>query len=197
MKPNMKIFDSMKILLTGFEPFGGRDINLSGELATEMGRRFPDDSLVAVVLPVSFKKTPEALRAAIRKYRPDKVLMLGFSAKRQKVNVERVAINIQDAAIPDNDGCQPGETPICRRGPSAIFSTLPVKPILAAIIDAGVDATVSNSAGTYVCNTTFYTALHYSSHTFKKPQAGFIHLPEMDFQDAVTAVEAVVKYLLK
>lgn len=151
----------------------------------------------AVRLPVSFEKTPVAIRAAIRQYSPEAVLMLGFSAKREKISVERVAINIKDAKIPDNDAVRPVDEPISTTGPAAIFSTLPVKGMLKSIHNAGIDAIISNSAGTYVCNETLYSALKYSKHCASRPQVGFIHLPSIQDCEAVKAVEAAVEYLLK
>lgn len=184
----------MNLLITGFEPFGGREVNLSWEVAREVAASEGFEGRVkAVRLPVSFGRTPVAVREAMRLYRPDVVLMLGFSAKREKINVERVAVNVMDAKIPDNDGVRPTDVPVAENAPAAIFATLPIRPVLSAIVGAGIDAAISNSAGTYVCNTAFYSALRYAGRLKNHPLVGFVHLPDMDKDEAVKAIKAVVE----
>ena len=185
----------MNILITGFEPFAGRTVNLSWKVASRIAA-LPEfaDVVKAVRLPVSFGKTPAAIREAMTQFNPDVVLMLGFSSLRTCINVERVAINVKDARIPDNDGNRPVDEPIVVNGLNAIFSTLPIKSVLAAIESAGVDAKISNSAGTYVCNTSFYTALYYAQQRHCK--VGFVHLPDMDVEVAVNGITAAIKNIL-
>lgn len=188
---------SSSILLTGFEPFGGRADNPSWEVVRRIAA-MPEfeGKIMPVRLPVSFEKAPEAIRRAMAEHKPDAVLMLGFSAKREKISVERAAINIKDAKNPDNDGVRPVDEPIAKNGPAAIFSTLPIKTILGAIQGAGIDAIVSNSAGTYVCNTAFYSALNYAKRLSNHPKVGFIHLPDTKTETAVAALTAAIRILI-
>ena len=148
------------VLVTGFEPFDGADVNPSGELARRLGELgHPDCHLIAEVLPVSFTLAPQQLAAALDAHRPDILLMLGLAENRHAITPERVAINLADARIPDNDGDQPTDAPLEPHGPPARFATLPVKHIAHAIDAAGIPAEVSLSAGSYVCNAVMYAAL--------------------------------------
>jgi len=127
------------VLVTGFEPFAGADINPSGELARRLGELgHPDCHLVADVLPVSFAHAPQQLAAALDAHRPDILIMLGLAENRHAITPERVAINLADARIPDNDGAQPTDAPLEPHGPAARFTTLPVKHIAHAIDAAGI-----------------------------------------------------------
>jgi pyroglutamyl-peptidase len=183
------------VLVTGFEPFGGAAHNPSGELArrlAELGH--PDCHLVGDVLPVSFAHAPGLLAAAIDAHHPDIVLMLGLAENRHAITPERVALNLADASIADNDGAQPTDAPLEPHGPAARFTSLPAKQIAHAIADAGIAAEVSLSAGSYVCNAVMYAALgiaeqraHAHGHGAEEQegtrtggtslQAGFIHVP--------------------
>ncbi len=148
------------VLVTGFEPFDGAHHNPSGELArrlAELGH--PDCQLVGEVLPVSFARAPGLLAAAIDAHHPDVVIMLGLAENRHAITPERVAVNLADARIPDNDGDQPTDAELEPHGPAARFARLPVKPIALAIANAGLPAEVSLSAGSYVCNAVMYAAL--------------------------------------
>ena len=148
------------VLVTGFEPFDGADVNPSGEIARRLGELgHPDCHLVAEVLPVSFARAPQLLAAALDAHRPDILLMLGLAENRHALTPERVALNLADAAIPDNDGDQPTDAPLEPHGPPARFTDHPVKHIAAAIDAAGIPAQVSLTAGSYVCNAVLYTAL--------------------------------------
>lgn len=160
------------ILVTGFEPFGGDARNPSGEAALAMdGQGIGGVPVRGVVLPCVFAEAPRALRAAIRRHRPDLVLALGLAASRRGFHLERVAVNLIDARIPDNAGAQPVDEPVQRRGPAAAFTTLPVKAMSAALQGAGLEAQVSWSAGSFVCNQLFYALMRC-----RVPQAGFLHL---------------------
>lgn len=148
------------VLVTGFEPFDGAHHNPSGELArrlAELGH--PDCQLVGEVLPVSFARAPGLLAAAIDAHHPDVVVMLGLAENRHAITPERVAINLADARIPDNDGDQPTDAELEPHGPAARFARLPVTHIALAIANAGLPAEVSLSAGSYVCNAVMYAAL--------------------------------------
>lgn len=148
------------VLVTGFEPFDGADLNPSGEIARRLGELgHPDCHLVAEVLPVSFARAPELLAAALDAHRPDVLLMLGLAENRHAITPERVGLNLADAAIPDNDGDQPTDAPLEPHGPAARFSSHPVTSIAHAIDQAGIPADVSLSAGSYVGNAVLYRAL--------------------------------------
>lgn len=160
------------ILVTGFEPFGGDARNPAGEAAEALdGRTVGGVPVRGVVLPCVFAQAPRALRAAIRRHRPDLVLALGLAASRQGFHLERVAVNLIDARIPDNAGSQPVDQPVIKGGPAAAFTTLPVKAMAAALQVAGHDAQVSWSAGSFVCNQLFYALMRC-----RVPQAGFLHV---------------------
>jgi pyroglutamyl-peptidase len=165
------------ILITGFEPFGGETENPSRQIALELaGRTIADRTIVAEILPCVFGQSVQLLKAAIKKHSPELVLCLGQAGGRAGLTLERVAINLDDAPIPDNAGQRPIDQPIAKRGPAACWSTLPVKAMARAIAMAGIDATVSHAAGTYVCNHVFYGLMQALK---RKPtiRGGFIHVP--------------------
>lgn len=174
----------MKILVTAFESFGEDPENS----AEETLRRLPDEikeaQIIKLTLPVVFGRSMDVLRAGIRNNRPDAVLCLGQAGGRSSLTPERIAININDARLPDNDGQQPVDELIFRDGPDAYFSTLPVKAMAKAIHDTGVPSEVSNSAGTYVCNQTMYGLLYFINHEFPGIRGGFLHLPYYSEQTA-------------
>lgn len=166
------------LLVTGFEPFGGHERNPSAEVARALdGERLGDATVRGLVLPVAFGRAEAALAEAIERLRPARVLSLGLAPRRHEIGVERVAINLCDAPIPDNDGCCPAEGPLDPQGPAARFATLPVKAIAQALVDAGLPATVSLSAGSYVCNALFYALLAEAER--RAVPAGFVHLPPL------------------
>ncbi len=148
------------VLVTGFEPFGGAAVNPSGELArrlAELGH--PDCHIVGEVLPVSFTQAPGLLAAAIDAHDPDIVIMLGLAENRRAITPERIAINLADAPVADNDGLHLTDAPLEPHGPAARFALLPVTQIAHAIANAGIPAEVSLSAGSYVCNALMYAGL--------------------------------------
>lgn len=163
------------ILLTGFEPFAGDATNPSGDAVATVaaGWRGPE-RLVVEVLPVAFDTAAARLRALIAVHSPDIVIATGLAGGRSHVTPERVAINLADARIPDNDGAQPVDLPVVPGGPSAYFATIPVKAVAAAVADAGIPSAVSHSAGTFVCNHVMFTALHAVAPGVR---AGFVHVP--------------------
>ncbi|WP_207454504.1 pyroglutamyl-peptidase I [Desertivibrio insolitus] len=161
------------VLLTGFEPFAGDPVNPSWQAVERLVREWSGGAtLVAARLPVSFDGADDALLAAIEQHHPDVVIATGLAANRRGITVERVAINVDDARIPDNDGAQPVDVPIEADGAPARFSTLPIKTIVAALHGAGLQASVSNSAGTFVCNHVFYTL-----QGLPGLRSGFVHVP--------------------
>ncbi len=172
-------------LLTGFDAFGGDTINPSW-LAVERlhGEIIGGHRIISVCLPTSFARSPKALRAAIRKYRPALILCIGQAGGRASISLERVAINVNDAQIADNDGEQPVDTPVVRGAPAAYFSTLPIKSMLAQLREAGIPAEISQTAGTFVCNTVFYALMHAMSRhdVLQRVRGGFIHIPYLPEQ---------------
>lgn len=174
-----------KILVTGFEPFGADTRNPSAELAQVLeGEVFCGLQVVALRLPCVFEVAPGVLDAAVQQTRPRIVLALGQAAGRSGLAIERVAINLMDAPIPDNAGDQPSHTAIDPDGPAAYFSTLPILAMLAAVHAAGVPANLSLSAGSYVCNRVFYGLLHHLALRRLRIPAGFLHLPLLPEQVA-------------
>ncbi|MCQ2555502.1 MAG: pyroglutamyl-peptidase I [Clostridia bacterium] len=185
----------MKVLLTGFEPFDNADINPSWEAV----KKIPEISgfeLKKVLLPVVFRKASALLISEIEKFSPDAVICTGLAGNRDRITVERVAINIEDARIPDNDGNCPVDQLISSDGPDAYFTTLPMRKIISRMEEAGVKAAVSNSAGTYVCNDIMYSLLRYISLSGKDIKGGFIHLPDDLTESMPLALTEAVKALV-
>jgi pyroglutamyl-peptidase len=158
------------VLLTGFEPFDGADRNNSWD-AVELVAGI--DGLVTALLPVEYGRASEVLSAAIARHRPDLVIAVGLADNRSAITPERVAINVEDARIPDNSGAQPVDAAVVQSGPDAHLTRLPIKSIVAAVTAAGIPAAVSDSAGTFVCNAVMYRLLH----DHPEVMAGFIHVP--------------------
>jgi pyroglutamyl-peptidase len=163
-----------KVLMTGFAPFGGEPVNPSWQAVSLLAAR--RDDVAAVELPCEFAASLPALRRAVDEHRPSLVVCVGQAGGRLEVTPERVAVNLIDARIPDNAGEQPVDVPVVPDGPAAYFTTLPVKACVAAIRAAGVPASVSHTAGTYVCNQVFYGLMHLLS-TLPDVRGGFVHVP--------------------
>lgn len=170
----------MKVLVTGFEPFGGDAVNASAEAVQALaGRWAGPDELVTEILPVEFDEVRTAAGRLLRlldEHAPDVVVAVGLAAGITAVRLERVAVNLMDARIADNGGAQPVDAPVVDGGPAAWFTTLPVKAAAAAVRDAGIPAGISYSAGTYVCNATFY-ALQHTLAGRPRALSGFVHVP--------------------
>jgi pyroglutamyl-peptidase len=167
----------MKALVTGFDPFGGDEINASLEAVRRLPAQVGTLEVVTAELPTSYARSLAALEAAIARAKPDIVLCVGQAGDRAALRVERVAVNLQDARIPDNDGARPVDRPIVPGGPAAYLATLPVRAAVASLHAAGLPAEISMSAGTFVCNHVFYGLMHLAAtrgHTFR---AGFVHVP--------------------
>lgn len=163
------------VLLTGFEPFGGDPVNPSGEAVRLVAAAWDGAAaLVTEILPVTFAGAGTRLRGLIAAHSPAVVIATGLAGGRTAIGIERVAVNLRDARISDNDGAQPVDVPVVAGAGAAAFATLPVKAIAAAIADAGIPAEVSYSAGTFVCNDVFFTALDAAPAGVR---AGFIHVP--------------------
>ena len=167
----------MKILITGFEPFGGEPINPSWEAVRHLPDTIEGAEVIKLQIPTVFGRTADVVREAILEHEPDVVVSVGQAGGRFMVSPERVAINMDDGRIPDNDGKQPIDTPIRDDGPPAYFSSLPIKAMVTAMKNAGVPAVVSNTAGTYVCNHIMYQVLYLIDREFPGKRGGFIHVP--------------------
>ncbi|MFA6229421.1 MAG: pyroglutamyl-peptidase I [Rhodanobacter sp.] len=173
-----------RILLTGFDPFGGENINPSWEAVRNLdGKHIAGHLVVARQLPTEFAASYRLLNEAMNELKPTIVLGVGQAGGRAQLSLERVAINLQDARIPDNAGAQPIDEPVIVDGPAAYFSSLPLKAMLAALHEAGLPAEISHSAGTYVCNHIAYAMLHLASAQ-AGVRAGFIHIPYLPAQAA-------------
>ena len=199
----------MRILLTGFEAYGGYVVNSSWAVVKHVvNQNIEGVELCVKQLPVSFKRSAEVLRIAVKNFSPDVIVMLGQSASSDKVRLERIAINMMDAKNPDNDGEQPDEEPICPNGRTALFTQFPLKKLCASIAAQGVPVVVSNSCGLYVCNRLYYEALNLCEHA-PQMKAIFVHVPlykgQIDTQDGMgmnlhdmsTAIQVVIKSVLQ
>ena len=177
-----------RVLLTGFEPFGGETVNPSWQAVVAVARDWAGpETVIAVQLPVVFD---ESIDRALAEHRPDLVISVGQAGGRSAIEVERVAINVQDARIPDNAGAQPIDEPVVAGGPAAHFSGLPIKAAVAALVAAGIPSAVSQTAGTYTCNHVFYRLRHLGQH------GGFVHVPfsteQLDGRDAPSLPQELI-----
>jgi pyroglutamyl-peptidase len=169
------------VLLTGFEPFNGATINPAWEAVRALKGWIEDDFIVEILqLPCVFGFANRVLCGAVDEIKPDIVICVGQAGGRADLTVERVAINVDDAPILDNDGQQPVDAPIAPEGPAAYFATLPVKAIVGAMRERGLQASVSQTAGTFVCNHVFYGLLHHLQG--RNTIGGFIHVPYLPEQ---------------
>lgn len=191
-----------KVLLTGFEPFGKASSNPSGEIVKQIAV----DNIITAILPVAYAQSAERLLALIAEHNPDVVISLGQAEGRTQITPERVAINLDDARLADNEGVMRNDVKILEDGPDAYFSTLPIKEIVEAIQTKGIPAAVSLTAGAFLCNHIFYVAQNKFAGT--SVRSGFVHVPLMDSQapefpglptmpldQMVTAVRAMLEVL--
>ena len=189
-----------KVLLTGFEPFGKATLNPSGEIVKQIS----GDNIVTAILPVAYTQSAEQLLSLIEQHKPDVVICLGQAEGRTAIAPERVAINLDDARLADNEGVLRNDVKILQDGPDAYFSTLPINDIVAAIKAQGIPAAVSLSAGAFLCNHVFYVA--QNKFAGSDVRSGFVHVPLMDSQatefpglptmplgQMVTAVRAILE----
>ncbi|MFC5724281.1 pyroglutamyl-peptidase I [Streptomyces gamaensis] len=167
-----------RVLLTGFEPFDGEEVNPSWQAVRAAAERPPAGlDLTTALLPCAFGTSLDVLRAAVEDSAPDVVLCVGQAGGRPDVTVERVAVNLADARIPDNAGAQPLDEPVVPAGPAAYFARLPVKACVTAVREAGLPASLSHTAGTFVCNHVFYGLLHLAATERPALRGGFVHVP--------------------
>ena len=196
----------MKVLITGFDPFGGESINPALEAVKMLPDTIADAEIVKLQIPVVTGRSIQKVYEKMQELQPDIVISIGQAGGRFGVTPERVAINITDARIPDNDGNQPIDEPIFADGDTAYFSNLPVKAMVQAIKDAGYPASLSNTAGTYICNHVMYGILYYIQKEFPNARGGFIHVPyatsqvvdkpntpSMSITDIAAALEAAIQ----
>ncbi len=193
----------MPILVTGFTPFGGAQINPSQQIIEHLAQHRPD--IHARVLPTEYHASAEMLVKAIDDAQPDAVIMIGVAETRSTISLERIAINVDDAAIPDNAGLLKDGQPIDPDGAAAYWSTLPLDAMRDAVQMRGIPVSISNHAGTYVCNHVFYTARRMLEHTGRNIPCGFIHVPAlietaptgMPLAQMIEAIEACIGVLKK
>lgn len=167
----------MKILLTAFEPFGGEAVNAAQEAVKMVSDKLEEIQVIKLTVPTVFYKSIAVVTAAIEAECPDAVLCIGQAGGRAEMTPERVAINLDDALIPDNEGNQPIDCPIFSDGEAAYFSTLPIKAMVRSIRAAGIPANISNTAGTFVCNHLMYGVLYTLNKRFPNMRGGFMHVP--------------------
>ncbi len=167
----------MKVLVTGFDPFGGESINPSWEAVRQLPDWIAGAEIRKARLRTAARAAEETIQTLMREEAPQIVLCVGQAGGRFGVTPERVALNLDDFRIPDNDGDQPVDTPIFEDGAPALFSNLPVKSMVQAIRIAGYPASLSDSAGTFVCNHVMYTILYHIAKEFPAMRGGFLHVP--------------------
>jgi pyroglutamyl-peptidase len=173
------------VLITGFEPFGGEAVNPSWMVAQALhGRVVAQHRLVAARLPTVFGAALEALEELLLRHRPALVVCTGQAGGRAALSLERVAINVNDARIPDNANARPVDTPVVAGGPAAYFTSLPIKAMLVALLAEGINAEVSQTAGTFVCNHVFYGLMHQlaTRPELRLARGGFVHVPWLPAQ---------------
>ena len=200
----------MKILITGFDPFGGEPVNPALEAVKLMKDEIAGAKIIKLEIPTVFRKSVEKIHEMMKAEQPDVVLSIGQAGGRFGVTPERVAIDVDDARIKDNEGNQPVDTPIFTDGEAAYFSNLPVKAMVEAIKNKGLPSTLSNSAGTFVCNHVMYGVLYYIHKEFPNVRGGFIHVPfitdqvvtkpnvaSMALADITEALESAVEAIIK
>ncbi len=181
----------MKILLTAFEAFGGDAVNPAREAVELVRDEVAGARVVKLLVPVVFHKAIDIVYAAMRAEQPDVTLGVGQAGGRCGITPERVAINVDDGRIPDNEGNQPVDVPVFADGPPAFFATVPVKAMVRYIRAAGVPASLSNSAGTYVCNHLMYGVLYHIAKSFPGMRGGFIHVPYLHRQAAAATAPSL------
>ena len=200
----------MKILLTAFDPFGGEPVNPAQEAVEAVRDNIAGAQIVKQIVPTVFGKSIETVHEAMKRENPDVTLCIGQAVGRIGLTPDRVAINLNDARIPDNEGNQPLDTPIFKDGKNAYFTKLPAKAMVENIIKAGIPASVSYTAGTYVCNHLMYGVLYYIDKEFPNMRGGFMHVPFLHEQvldkknmpslskaDIVKGIEAAIEAIIE
>lgn len=199
----------MKMLVTGFDPFGEDIINPAIEAVKRLPDTIEDVEIIKLEIPTVFYKSAEVVKETIEKEKPDYVLNIGQAGGRYELTPERVAINLDDARIADNEGQQPIDKPIKEDGEAAYFSQLPIKAMVDYMKKENIPASVSNSAGTFVCNHIMYQTLYLAMTEFPNIKAGFMHIPflpeqvverpntpAMALEDIVKGITAALKAII-
>ncbi|MBC5781845.1 pyroglutamyl-peptidase I [Ramlibacter sp. USB13] len=200
--PSTAVRSPSSVLVTGFDPFGGSAVNPSWDAIHALnGREIAGHRIVGGEIPTVFGTSLGRLQALMEQHRPRLVICTGQAGGRPAISLERVAINVNDARIPDNVGAKPIDVPIVPDGPAAYFTSLPIKAMLKALLDAGVRAEVSQTAGTFVCNQTFYGLMHLLARPeWQGVRGGLIHVPwlpeqgqpSMRLQELVRGLEIAI-----
>ena len=167
----------MKILITGFEPFGGESVNPAYEAVKLLPDMAGDIQIVKMEIPTVFGEAGKVVETGILQHQPDAVICVGQAGRGADIGVERVAINLVEASIPDNAGNQPMDVKVQEDGDTAYFATIPVKAMVKNIKDHGIPASISYTAGTYVCNSVMYDLLYLIDRKYPSIRGGFIHVP--------------------
>lgn len=172
----------MKILVTGFDPFGGEAVNPSIETVNRLPDVIAGAKIIKLEIPTSCHRSLQVIEKAIVRYDPDVVLSIGQAGGRADITVERIGINVDDYDIPDNDGSRPVDEPVAADGPDAYFVTVPIKAMVRRIREKGIPASISNTAGTFVCNHVIYGVCHLIASGYPGKRSGFIHIPYLPRQ---------------
>lgn len=172
----------MKVLITGFDPFGGESVNPALEAVMALPDQIGEAEVIKLEIPTVFGKSLTKIREAVELHNPDVVISVGQAGGRFGITTERVAINMDDARIKDNEGNEPIDIKVAADGPAAYFTNLPIKAMTQAMVKAGIPASVSNSAGTFVCNHVMYGVLHLIHTEYPNMRGGFIHVPYIPAQ---------------
>ena len=196
----------MRVLITGFDKFGGESINPSNLCVNSLPDVIDNIEIKKITLPTVFKDSSRVLEENIDLFSPNIVICIGQAGGRSKITPERIAINIDDARIPDNIGNSPIDETIRKDGENAYFSTLPIKAIVDELNKNNIPSTISNTAGTFVCNHIMYESLYLTSTKYPNIKAGFIHIPYIEEQvldkpnmpymkkeDIIVALELIIK----
>lgn len=167
----------MKILVTGFDPFGGETVNPAYEAVKMLPEQIAGAEIIKLEIPTVFSKSSVAVEEGIQKYNPDIVINVGQAGGRSHITIEQVAINLADARIPDNAGEQPLNEALQPDGDTAYFATIPIRAMVKHVQEHGLPCSISYTAGTYVCNCVMYNVLYMTQKKYPNIKAGFIHVP--------------------
>lgn len=172
----------MKIMITAFDPFGDDTINPAQEVMNRLPDIYQTSQIIKVLMPTVFHKSASYIEEALKQHQPDYLLSIGQAGGRSAISIERVAINLDDARIPDNDNNRPIDVMIQQTGAPAYFSQLPIKAMLSKVNEKEIPAEISNSAGTFVCNHVMYQSLFLTNTKYFNTKAGFVHIPFLPSQ---------------
>ncbi len=198
----------MKILITCFDPFGNMPVNASKEVLDKIDETKFDAEIYKIEIPTIRYQSLEKVQKAIEELHPDVVISLGQAGGREDITIERVGINVDDFRIPDNGNNSPQDEPIYTDGPDAYFSTLPIRKMVNAIKENNIKASISNTAGTFVCNHVLYGTRYYLAHHYPNTKSGFIHVPflkeqgeplnkpYMELDDIVKGIEISIQAII-